>query len=64
MCIFSKDNLFSVVILNNETLASTLKENNKEKGLVREEVLNTTNFNESLSGWYFYTAELGTYNFA
>ena len=52
-CIFKRDVLFSIVILNDEDEATVLKQRNKEKNLTATEL--TGKYADSVDTWYYYS---------
>jgi hypothetical protein len=64
LCMFQKDNLFSVIVLEDSNFTQEMKTKNMRGGLDREMFANSTSFNASLHGWYFYSTELGSFNYA
>jgi hypothetical protein len=62
---FKKDDLFSVVIMDDSELTSQLKHiNRKSTNITREYLLENQKFNDTLIGWYYLSAEVGIFNLA
>jgi len=65
MCMFKKDDLFSIIILDDRNMAQRLKQVNRESSKITREALQANvEFNNTLYGWYYFSAEVGIFNLA
>jgi len=63
-CEFSRDELFSVVVIENAQLAGELKRNNTAQNLTSQEVLNRHGNDGNITAWYYYANQYPVFMFA
>lgn len=61
-CLFSRDELFSFVVVNDAQLAGDLKRRNKEGNLTAKDL--ETNHKDQIESWYYYSNQAPVLSFA